>query len=815
MKKNTLVVILLCFTLITTAQIDRSTAFVSNLEMQKGTNWNGLNYGISDIDGYQDNVQLAEQETDDSVQITFMVDMQNESISSEGIFVGGDWNSWYAWVDPIPMTANDNIYSATIKLPKNLELTYKFKNGEVWEDVDGTCAVGENNDRTFTTSSVDETLATVCFNSCEQCVPITDSVTVRFYVDMQNEEISETGVHINGSFSDWYEAIAMEAYEDIYQADIKLPIGDTVEYKFINGGRNDWDKYEIIDGDCAYGDDKNRYLVVPDKNSSLSTLCFGSCEACIADTISITFNINMQNETVAESGVFMFGRWDDYATPLQLTNTQSEIYSVTVKYPAKNEIDYQYFNGNPNGEAGTFEAEDFTGECMPNEWSIRGFTTTKQDTILPIMCFNSCDNCLTDSDSINITFQVDMQNESISSEGIFVGGDWNSWYAWVDPIPMTANDNIYSATIKLPKNLELTYKFKNGEVWEDVDGTCAVGENNDRTFTTSSVDETLATVCFNSCEQCVPITDSVTVRFYVDMQNEEISETGVHINGSFSDWYEAIAMEAYEDIYQADIKLPIGDTVEYKFINGGRNDWDKYEIIDGDCAYGDDKNRYLVVPDKNSSLSTLCFGSCEACIADTISITFNINMQNETVAESGVFMFGRWDDYATPLQLTNTQSEIYSVTVKYPAKNEIDYQYFNGNPNGEAGTFEAEDFTGECMPNEWSIRGFTTTKQDTILPIMCFNSCDNCLTNSIINPDENKIHIYPNPIIDNVMVEGLNNRNCTISIYNTVGNLFDKIQTNYNNTIEIKMDSYKAGTYIIKIEDVATQELIDVQIIIK
>lgn len=112
-----------------------------------------------------------------------------------------------------------------------------------------------------------------------------DSVYVSFLVDMQNEDISSKGVHLNGSFCNWSEAVEMSEDEDFYYTSLKLPVGESVEYKFVNGGTTDWAMYEIISGACAYGNDANRQITVPEEDTTLSVVCFGSCEACVTSTI--------------------------------------------------------------------------------------------------------------------------------------------------------------------------------------------------------------------------------------------------------------------------------------------------------------------------------------------------------------------------------------------------------------------------------------------------------------------------------------------------------------------------------------------------
>lgn len=114
---------------------------------------------------------------------------------------------------------------------------------------------------------------------------VENTVDITFQVDMQNEEVSANGIHLNGSFSGWSEAVVMQEDEDIYYATLELPVGESIEYKFINGGREEWEQYELLSGECSYGDDANRQITVPESNTILDLVCFNSCEACVATSI--------------------------------------------------------------------------------------------------------------------------------------------------------------------------------------------------------------------------------------------------------------------------------------------------------------------------------------------------------------------------------------------------------------------------------------------------------------------------------------------------------------------------------------------------
>ena len=114
--------------------------------------------------------------------------------------------------------------------------------------------------------------------------------TVRFRVDMSNEEVSPFGVHVAGSFQDTQDPGAIELTDPdgdmVYESVQTFDAMDmtSIEYKFING--NTWaDPNEFVDGECG-NEFGNRELTLDSENIVLAAdatgaaYCYGSCTAC-------------------------------------------------------------------------------------------------------------------------------------------------------------------------------------------------------------------------------------------------------------------------------------------------------------------------------------------------------------------------------------------------------------------------------------------------------------------------------------------------------------------------------------------------------
>jgi alpha-amylase len=147
----------------------------------------------------------------------------------------------------------------------------------------------------------------------------------------------------------------------------------------------------------------------------------------------------------------------------------------------------------------------------------------------------------------SVTFEVDMNNETVSADGVHVAGNFNDPDNDTNPdnpdYPQWASDGImlmdgdldgvYSVTLDL---VPATYEFKfiNGNVWdyeEDVPNACQVevDGNSNRWLTVSDADTGMH-ACFGSCAAC----GMYTLRFRVDMSLEgAVNPEGVHVAGSF------------------------------------------------------------------------------------------------------------------------------------------------------------------------------------------------------------------------------------------------------------------------------------------
>ncbi len=320
---------------------------------------------------------------------------------------------------------------------------------------------------------------------------------------------------------------------------------------------------------------------------------------------------------------------------------------------------------------------------------------------------------------VNISFRVDMQNETVAGAGVFVAGSFNGWNSTANPLTLISGTT-YGTTVSMAQGSSIEFKFINGTSWESgLSGGCVNGSGN-RIYTVGSSDATISSSCFNKCATCI---SKVATTFRVNMAGLTISGNGVHIAGDFGSNYpqwdpSALALTNQGGgIYARTFLLDPGQVVPFKFING--NAWGSDEGVPGACNSGG--NRSYTVPVSASTTPLVCFGTCGTCI----TVTFQVDMTGETVSGNGVHVAGAfqgWNPGST--QLANIGGNIYARTVLVDPNYSSDYKFINGNSWGND-----EGVANVCSPNTNGNRNFTIGTTSKTLPVVCFRQCQSCTSN--------------------------------------------------------------------------------------
>ncbi len=780
-----------------------------------------------------------------SVQVTFQVNMSQQTVSPMGVYIAGNFQGWNPSTTAMTDANGDNIYEYTATLTPNQTIEYKFINGNAWgmdESVPAACATGSN--RTLVVTNANITTTAFCFGECAACGTVAvpgctnstacnfdsaateddgsciavgdacndnDATTVNdvigancqcagsagiptmviFRVDMTNQNVSPNGVFVVGTFNNWDLTLTqMTEYQPgFYQAVAFINAGETIQYKFVNGGT--WTGSETVPSACGTDDGTgniNRSATIGNTALTMEPVCFSECGACVAIPMTaVTFTVNMSQQTVDPNGVQVVGSFQNWTLNASaMTNTGNGLYSFTTNIPTGTSIQYKFINGNTWSGA-----ETVAFGCAVNDGSgnyNRAFNVTGTAVNIPTVCFNECENCImagctnpsacnydatattddgsclitnaacddgnanTSNDIVNadcvclgtpvagalqVTFRVNMSQQSVSAQGVHIAGNFQNWDPAATEMTDGDGDGIFEYTTFLTQNQTIEYKFINGNSWgagidESVPAACAA--NNNRTLVLSTTNVTTPAYCFGSCSPCE---SNVIVVFQVDMTNETVAAGGVHVATNWDGFNPNanLMTDLGNGVYEVAVTLPANETTLFRFVNG--NGTNQFETVPLTCGVADGMgnfNRAIAVGTTNTTFGPVCFSGCANCQPIVpVQVTFQVDMSNQTVDPNGVHIAGefqnpQWDPAATIM--TDNGNGIWSYTTTVNSGSTFQYKFINGN----AWTGE-ESVPMECgNPNGLGgyNRIFTVGTNDVILNTVCFGECAGCNTGADI-----------------------------------------------------------------------------------
>ncbi|MDD3665860.1 MAG: hypothetical protein PHQ65_11395, partial [Bacteroidales bacterium] len=332
----------------------------------------------------------------------------------------------------------------------------------------------------------------------------------------------------------------------------------------------------------------------------------------------------------------------------------------------------------------------------------------------------------------NVTFQVDMRDQTVGTNGVHLAGSFNSWNT--SALAMTATSgSVYTVTQSFLVGSDITFRHVNGNTtagYEIVPASCGVpatGGLFDRSLTVPDGDTVLPAFCFSSCDSCPPL---IQVDFRLDMAQQTVNPTGVHIAGDFNNWSttSTALTNLGNNVFGVSIPMIPGSSQQFRYING--NSASGYELVPSTCgvsAGGGLYNRQIMTGTTDTTLSEVCFSSCDDC-PNLIELTVLVDMSQATVSPSGVFVAGSFNGFSTTANpMTHMGNNVYSATLEVFENDFVTYRFVNGNtPSG----YENVPETCGILNGAGSYNRFIqVAATDTTLDEVCFSSCTDCVSN--------------------------------------------------------------------------------------
>ncbi|MFM7106449.1 MAG: hypothetical protein ACKOW8_13110, partial [Flavobacteriales bacterium] len=638
--------------------------------------------------------------------------MREQQFSSNAVYAAGNFSNW----SQVPMldADQDSIFTLSIDAIPFDNLVYKFVNGTQWENVPQECGLpdGSNNyNRVLETGELDVELPSVCFGSCADCASspvVADTINVTFMVNMENQLVSPNGVHLAGSIQGWDPATTLMTDLDgdsIYEVTLPTVSGQAVQFKFINGIT--WSNAELVPSFCGLNDGNgayNRYMLPSTNSNVFGPVCFGECVNCgdtlpPIDSVSITFLVNMANIAVDPNGIHLAGNvqgWNPASTEMTDPDTDG-IYEVVLSAPVGSEVLFKFINGNDWPFA-----EVVPASCGVND----GFGNFNRQLLVPFtdavfgpICFAECADCGGGGNGVDVTFQVNMATQSVSAMGVHLAGSMQGWNPANTEMLDGDGDGVYSVTLNVPVNSQLSYKFINGNDWpmaETVPQSCGVSDGFggfNRQFNVGNTATSIPVVCFSECTDCGGGGgNNVNVTFNVNMSNQMVSPLGVHLAGNIQGWDPAATEMLDNDgdgTYTVTLSVPENTSMIYKFING--NDWPLTEVVPAECGIDDGFggfNRSFPVGTNDINIQAVCFGECIDCSSSgLIDVTFRVNIAYIDLDSAGAFIAGSFNAF-TPTAMIAESDSVYAYTISLPINSLVQFKFLNGADGWEDVPFE-------------------------------------------------------------------------------------------------------------------------------
>lgn len=234
-------------------------------------------------------------------------------------------------------------------------------------------------------------------------------VDVTFHVDMQNEVVASSGVHLAGTFSNWMLIPMNNDGDGTWSLSRSIPSGINIQYRFYNGDTaNDAEDGTNLStcGEPTASNDFDRTFFIQTTTIDIPLVCFASCDACprevdacIGDPLRICVDIQ-ENISSDPLSYQWFDAADNPVTSVS-ANPCYDIQQISLSSPL-----FFYCTVSDNSGA-AFPRQDFTlklleqdaigGKYFPNQFIIKFSPTASQsyrDQLRADFQAELLDNCM-------------------------------------------------------------------------------------------------------------------------------------------------------------------------------------------------------------------------------------------------------------------------------------------------------------------------------------------------------------------------------------------------------------------------------------
>lgn len=295
-----------------------------------------------------------------------------------------------------------------------------------------------------------------------------------------------------------------------------------------------------------------------------------------------------------------------------------------------------------------------------------------------------------------------------------------------------------------------------------------------------------------------------TVHFVVDMSQQVVNVTGVHIVGDFQtlagytggDWNSATTpmtqMASDTNMYEVYVDIPAFAKYEYKFVNGDQFYEAEFVPVESRVGYNFNDNRWIYVDSLGNDttfIGALMFAGNAPVNKFLIRYLVDLSLE-PNVNSAGVHLITDYQSFnPTTNILYSFGANVYEV-INYVDAGSYQYKFVNGNSLTDS---ESVPFT--CS-GPLGYRGITNST-DIVLPIDCFGGCAACSFSGLTDNSHASFNLFPNPAYDILAVRFEKEMERQIQIYDTNGKLVSDFVSS-NSAERISVSALDPGLYVIK-----------------
>ena len=219
----------------------------------------------------------------------------------------------------------------------------------------------------------------------------------------------------------------------------------------------------------------------------------------------VTFKVDMNDYTGTFTEIQLngtFNGWCGSCNPMTDDNADG-VWEVTL--PLVDEaIEYKFTFDNWAGQENLSSGSSCT---VTNDGFTNRYLEISNDTILPVVCWESCVACTGMPTTANVTFKVDMDGYTGDYTTVNLNGVFNGWCGACAEMTDDDGDNVYELTVNVSTGT-IEYKFTvdgwtDQEMFTEGDPcTSTIDGFTNRTLDVTE-DAVLDVVCWNSCAACL------------------------------------------------------------------------------------------------------------------------------------------------------------------------------------------------------------------------------------------------------------------------------------------------------------------------